>query len=382
MFLRGMRFEPPRAGITASLLVMGVVLMNMSDCGTRAALMKEKVIDFSPACAPSSGLGHLRRCLNVYRALPPEFQGQFVIDPEHQAARAHCASLGVPVGEVAQGLGVVVDKCDAVHLADPVALGGSVQKLRAQGHQVALIDGVFKDRLPLSCNGDPDLLLQPYLCAAQDTPYEKGRWLAGGYVVLLGRDYMDLGPPEQSVAPRVLISFGGTDPTQLTSQLLQLLPQCPDLWDVPIVGIIGPHFSSQNTEACRKAAQALPRCRLVTAPDTLISYLQQADIAVIGSGANSRYEAACAGAIPLVIEQSPDHARQCRADAEAGLGLHLGAFEQISALVLNETFKRLASGVETRNQMAQHAKKLLVGNGLLVVAQALQDLVLHANNHN
>jgi spore coat polysaccharide biosynthesis predicted glycosyltransferase SpsG len=116
---------------------------------------------------------------------------------------------------------------------------------------------------------------------------------------------------------RVVMTFGGSDPTGLTINVLAAIKRLHLPLSLSIV--LGPGFAS--TDEIRVIAEQID-ARVLVAPQRLLPILSEADL-VICAGGRTLYECATLGLPVLAVASTPEEAKSVRAFANRGL-IHAG----------------------------------------------------------
>ena len=119
---------------------------------------------------------------------------------------------------------------------------------------------------------------------------------------------------------RVLVSFGGTDPTGETEKVLTALQE-PDLAALEVDVVVG--TPRLVTDRLRALVDSRPGTRLHVQLPTLAPLLARADLA-LGAGGSATWERICLGTPALVTAPREDQAGVTRALAAAGLTTFAG----------------------------------------------------------
>lgn len=150
-----------------------------------------------------------------------------------------------------------------------------------------------------------DLLLdQNFFGEATHQRYEElvpslCRQLLGPHYALLGPEYAQLHPlvPPRTELRRVLVFFGGVDPSNFTSRALEAL-MVPELADLAVDVVLGLH--SPHRQAVAKLVARRPNTTLHSRLPSLAGLITRADLA-IGAGGSTTWERACLGLPSLVV---------------------------------------------------------------------------------
>lgn len=176
----------------------------------------------------------------------------------------------------------------------------------------------------------------------------------GGALQLVGEPYVLLGPefsavektlPSSSTGLRLLVTFGGADPTRETFKVLQALREHPEgLKDALGIGVIdlivGP--ACESSAELARLAGSLADVELHVAPPSLAPFFYSADL-VLTSGGNSLVEALAVGRPCLVVETAANQSRMVRSLREEGVVLALGDHREVSPAAILRGLEDLAS---------------------------------------
>ena len=172
---------------------------------------------------------------------------------------------------------------------------------------------------------------------------EPSRREYGERVELAGARYFIYPPdePEEIVTEidKILVSFGGSDPGQITESFLQnvsaeTLQYC--------LFIIGPGFGAKRTEAL-KSELALKNLSFRISPPSLVGYFKSLPL-TIGCGGVSSYEALNFGSYPLFLSQNSEQAGTAQRLEEMGFGTFFGVAQEIDWQMLNQWLRSYLHG--------------------------------------
>ena len=218
------------------------------------------------------------------------------------------------------------------------------ERFQLAGVKVLAIDDLA-DR-PHAC----DLLLDQNLCREPASRYLG--LIPTSCRALLGPRYALL-RPEFSLARRqlrerrgecrrLLISFGGSDPTQETAKALAALELLDDhglLLDVVVGG------SNPQAGALRDACAALPGCSFHYQVDTMAKLMSRADLA-LGSGGATTWERCFLGLPSLTVVVAANQRLTTEAVALAGATWNLGWHAELSPRTLADRIALLLGAPE------------------------------------
>jgi UDP-2,4-diacetamido-2,4,6-trideoxy-beta-L-altropyranose hydrolase len=215
-------------------------------------------------------------------------------------------------------------------------------------------------------------------------PREETELLLGPGYALIGREFVD--PSRRTEASdrpgpkRVVISFGGSDPDNLTLQTMQALL---GLDSRPVLQVVvGPsHPDPASIDAA--AAVAPTTVGVVQSPTSMAAILRDADLVVGGAG-TSVLECSALG-IPVVAIQVADNQRLgASALARLGLGVSLGDGSAFDARSLQNAVRQLLDNPTRLREMASRGPEMVDGRGAVRTVRYLEnpDLSLRAATMN
>jgi UDP-2,4-diacetamido-2,4,6-trideoxy-beta-L-altropyranose hydrolase len=173
-------------------------------------------------------------------------------------------------------------------------------------------------------------------------------------------------------ARRLLVTFGGADPTRMTVRTIRALPELPprarrDLHVRVVVGVANPDLG-----AIRHVAAAT-REPLITVEDQvqdMAVLMAWADLA-ISAGGSTTWELARMGCPALVVETVPIEERLVAGLARVGLFGHLGSASRLGDEALVAAIADKIEDVTWRTTMAARGRRLVDGHGARRVIEAL-----------
>ena len=320
--------------------------------------------------SPEIGYGHLRRCLEVARALGSRAQGVSLLTREGSDARL-AERAGVSVvriegdrpedwqGRLDPQAGPLLLDTYTTSEADLVALRGA-------GRCVA----VFDDGARLQ-RYDADVVID-YGPAANESQYAANpdtRWCLGPAFFPLRPEFVRArrSTPIRNRVTRIAITFGGSDPDDWTSRVLETLERGPALCGIELCVILGPGHAG------RRASEAAPRpnVELVRDPADLAERLAGVDLAISGAGGTA-LELAFLGIPSILIPISADQVAIARALGEYGAAVDLGDAGALDDERLDGAVAELVASTERRAELAERARQRVDGRGAERLANALE----------
>lgn len=166
---------------------------------------------------------------------------------------------------------------------------------------------------------------------------------------------------------RLLIFFGGTDPTGETAKAL-LAVKAAHSSSIDLDVIVGP--ANPNLDNIRKLCTDLPRAHVHYNPGNIAELMSNADLAVGAAGATS-WERCCLGLPSIVIALAMNQESVAKALADNGLAIYLGTSETATVDVVAATIAELMGKPERIQAMGRACAGVADGKGLQRVTRAL-----------
>ena len=319
------------------------------------------------------GAGHVMRCLALAQAVQAEGdRAIFLSYCGTEALRRRVEDAGIALIPVdrphpdSEDLARTLAKLGEVQPGWLVLDGynfdsGYQQAIRRAGHRLLVIDDVA--HWP---EYHADILLNQNINAQQL------RYVADPDTkLLLGTSYALLRPefrPWQGlrhetpdVAQRVLVTLGGSDPENLTLEIIQAL-QHLDPWRLDIKIVAGPAHS--NFEILRQAVErSISKMQLLANVTNMPELMAWADFAISAGGSTS-WELAFMG-VPSVIMVLAENQRGVAEElAKRGVVVNLGWHEEVRQASITEAATRLIISAGLRKEMASRGQELVDGEGI------------------
>ena len=180
------------------------------------------------------------------------------------------------------------------------------------------------------------------------------------------------GTDDPDPSPRLLLSFGGSDPLGLTLPIVERL--LPQLGTAKLIVMLGPGVSARTKAELAK--QQHPALSLHEDVTNIVPLLRSATLALVAAGSTA-WEL-CALAVPaMLVTVAKNQLDVASALSDTGAAVHRHwsgseSADEISASVL----ELLADGPQLQ-QLAQRAQKLIDGRGVFRVIDALLEVIDH-----
>lgn len=323
-------------------------------------------VAFRADASPTIGSGHVMRCLTLATELARRGAAVQLLSVALPAGpRALVEAAGVHVRDTDQ----VAQVCDWV-VVDHYSVGAEWERgVRATGARVLVIDDLADRR------HDCDVLLDQNLRAGGESEYEglvpdDCRRLVGPHWALLRPEFAQARARlarKPGVPRRLLVCFGGSDPTGETEKVLDAV-EAAGLSGAQVDVIVGP----MNLRGPRIAArcQAVASWRCLTSPANMAEILAAADLSV-GAGGGMTWER-CAVALPsIVISVADNQVGVAERAAGAGAISYLGSSGSVGVETIREALESMWADPTALARMSQVAAKLVDGRGVARVADVL-----------
>ncbi|OAF01231.1 hypothetical protein AYJ54_29595 [Bradyrhizobium centrolobii] len=232
---------------------------------------------------------------------------------------------------------------------------------RREGLRILAIDDLA-DR-----DHDCEMLLDQNLVLHMKTRYRDR--VSAGCVQLLGPGYALLRPEfaaqrrlraqRDGRIGRILICFGGSDPTNETAKALQAigsLAMSRLAVDV-VIGQTNPHADSVEA-LCR----GVPNVELYRGANNIAELMRRADLSV-GAGGVMSWERCCLGLPAVVVHIAANQIGTLAALADAGAVLYLGSAASVSAETLGHALRSLLDDSARAVALGKAAFALVDGEG-------------------
>ncbi len=322
------------------------------------------------------GTGHIMRCLVladflrtrgaevafVCRRLP----GDACPLVEGKGYRVHRLPLGEDASRQADAEATVDALREAAGIVDWVVvdhyrLGETWERsLRRQAHNIMVIDDLADRR------HDSDLLLDQNYYDDAEKRYlgllpENCRRFLGPRYALLREEFRaakrTLRARDGTVG-RVLVFFGGTDPTNETAKaLVALASMSGRSFAVDVVVGSGNPFRMDIQETCRVMEGVAYHCQV----DNMAQFIASADLA-LGAGGTTTWERCCLGLPTITVVTAANQGETTDALERAGVTWNLGWHEGVTAAMMAEAIRRGCREPAALLEMGRRAIGVMGGN--------------------
>jgi UDP-2,4-diacetamido-2,4,6-trideoxy-beta-L-altropyranose hydrolase len=324
------------------------------------------------------GTGHVMRCLSLAQGwLQAGGKVLFALADSSSALETRLIAEGTEVVQLVTDLGTDDDAAQTVDLArqrgatlvvaDGYHFGAGYQRrIKDGGLQLMVIDDYSHAEHYFA-----DLVLNQNLHANADSysnrePYT--RLLLGVQYALLRRQflkYRNWQRPIPVVARKVLVTLGGSDPDNVTSEVIKALANL-DVETKVAVGGSNPHV-----EGLRAEIEQLNSAEMFVDTANMPELMAWADLAIAAGGTTS-WDLAFMGLPSVTVVLAENQVGIAQGLSEAGAAVNLGWHERISSESMIEKIEQLLTAPEMRRQMSRRGQELVDGDGVTRVISSLE----------
>ena len=236
----------------------------------------------------------------------------------------------------------------------PKRLNSLLKSLKLSSSCLMAIDGLGRySLLQQEMISDIDILVTPYICRLKQSKSNSLIHLHGSQYALLSDEYANL-PLRRvaSVASNLLITCGGSDPTETTLLAIKAASRIKKALDIRVV--IGPLFSKSLEMRVRGINKIDHFCELVQKPNSLREHILWCDIAISASGL-TKYELAATSTPSIIFSIDSYHDDVNSIFANAKTSINLGnnpsenSFKEALYILINDKSLRLKLAQAGRN---------------------------------
>lgn len=211
-------------------------------------------------------------------------------------------------------------------------------RVRLQAHNIMVIDDLANRR------HDSDVLLDQNYFDDAENRYrgllpEHCRRFFGPRHALLREEFHNARRvlrTRDGTVGRMLVFFGGTDPTNETAKALEALASMRGRsFAVDVVVGSGNRFRRAIQETCQVMEGVACHCQV----DNMAQFMASADLA-LGAGGSTTWERCCLGLPAITVVTAENQSETTAALARAGVTWNLGWHESVTAAMMAEAIRR------------------------------------------
>lgn len=155
----------------------------------------------------------------------------------------------------------------------------------------------------------------------------------------------------------LVITMGGSDPNDLTYELLKIVK---NIDRINICVIVGPLYT--NLKKLKTLIQKRKNITIINSPKNFVKELSKADIALT-SGGNTLFEAIALGIPTIVIPAFRHEILYAKEFSKQKCIINLG-FHQKNKKKIQYTLNKMITDIKLRKELSRSTSKIIDGNGL------------------
>ena len=247
---------------------------------------------------------------------------------------------------------------------------GLFKKLRLSGKKTVVID----DSNEFQFCDSIDLKVSCSIKFIEKTRMgEHGNTLFGPDYIILSSDYQKYAMKQrdlQTKLKRVLLSFGGSDPNQITEKVLSIFNMCSEKQDDLHLDVILGKYANAIPDSLLDSS----RHRITISRDVnnMSKRLWDADLAII-SGGMTLYEACSVGTPTITVNQNDEQEEEGKFFNQLGAILNGGMHNQLSSESFHSIFNKVRD-LKVRIQLSSISKTFIDGQGAERITRKLLTL--------
>lgn len=248
-------------------------------------------------------------------------------------------------------------------IADGYNFGTIFQKIiKAQGNKLLLFDDYRHSDYyyaDLVINGGVHANKISYMNKNENT-----KVLLGPKYILLREEFLNKNQKRvvSISANKILVTLGGSDPTNQTAKVLKALKNIEEDFKAKI--IIGPGYEAKVD------LQNDNRIEFIKSVNDMASLIMWADIG-ISAGGITLLEMAFLGLPNLIIKTAKNQCATHLFSDKYQTSIYLGKAEEVTSEVIEREVKELQKNLSLRQKMSENGKKLIDGKGNQRILESL-----------
>jgi UDP-2,4-diacetamido-2,4,6-trideoxy-beta-L-altropyranose hydrolase len=333
---------------------------------------------------PKIGVGHVMRCVGLAQAWRNAGgRAIFALAEGAPEIEERLRSGGFQVARINAQAGGEEDAAQTKELCQT----GSASWLAVDGFQFsqAYCASVTSERSRLLLVDD-DGERTPYECdlvlnvnpQATDAMYiprkEHTRLLLGPHYFLMRDEFLKFPPKKYDIpdrARRILITFGGADPHNVTLKVFQAMQEIRDTsFELTvIVGATNPHYASLRSAVDHSRHVA----RLLLNASNMPELMAQSDLAITAGGGTC-FELAYMKVPMFLVTMAKNHERTVETLHQARTAISAGWFDSLTNEALIVALQKVIHDRELRHELQQNASRMVDGRGAQRVVEAMRSI--------
>lgn len=348
------------------------------------------MILFTPATSLTSGLGHLKRCISLAQVIRNKCSAKIIVQFKNHDSINLIEEFGLEafpietfdriseeVEKFPQSVSaVVIDMADLKTRRRPDYIAHYVNALHSKSIRSIVIDSPAPESLFFEGMPKVDLVIRPYDVQNHYRPNWGHKICSGLEYVIIGQEYDDFVPSiYEKREKNIVITFGGSDPQNITEKICFFIKRTKYLEQFNFQIILGHSFNEHRKLKIREKYNNDKRFSFYENLPSLKHVFDNALVAVIGSGAATRYEASSCGTPALVLAIEPSHNSFLDYHQRYGSSLNLGYYEHLEENNFSEALFGLLCNASQRAEMSEKCRNVNFTGGLNRVSKQIEEII-------
>jgi len=317
------------------------------------------------------GIGHLCRSLVIAKEFLDFGQPSFFLINDDPTAKDRVSAQGFPFELCkldGKELPSIIGKAPKIVIFDTKRdITALIQSIKPLGHKSILLDNITPARLGADVVIYPSALFGNQL----NRPGFAGHVYGGAQYVVVDETYLKAREKCQVLKHQppyhILVTMGGSDPRQLTYQVVNSLRCRSQPIDIKVV--IGPAFTSDPRLGDMEQENDA-RLHFIRGQDNLAFLMDDSHIAITAMG-TTLYELAAVGVPAIVIANCDEDRRDLELYKKLGMNLPLGFYQDITSLQIQNAVSQLIQDATTWQSMRDKGWQLIDGHGARRIVECL-----------
>lgn len=187
---------------------------------------------------------------------------------------------------------------------------------------------------------------------------------------MLNRAFLEFNQKEKQIndnIKNVLLTFGGSDPKNITKHTINELKR---LRDIDITIVLGPAY--RKLDELTKIINNMPNYTIIRNAKNMPELIYNSDLCFV-SGGITLYEVAAIGTPSIVVCQVEHQVKTAERFEKDGVVINLGLIDELKEGQIISAFNELNNDIKKRQALSTTGKKYVDGKGLYRVKKIILD---------
>ncbi|GAA3645925.1 UDP-2,4-diacetamido-2,4,6-trideoxy-beta-L-altropyranose hydrolase [Asaccharospora irregularis DSM 2635] len=323
------------------------------------------------------GMGHVFRCLNLIRELEISDIQVIVITKEYNDTVCILEKEKLNFYKIDNNLSVneeavLVTKICKMNSIDVLV----IDKLNSEYHYMKKLKDKIGTIIALDDIGEGSVYVDVLINAILPTKntVNQSKLYSGNDFIILNKSFRDYIRRNKKINNRiqsVLLSFGGSDPKNVT---MRVINELKDIEDIFINIVVGPAY--KNSEKLKDVTSRLLNCKLIFNASNMAELLFNSDLCFI-SGGVTLYEAATLGTPAVVISQVEHQLKTAERFEDSDVAINIGIIDDLKEGQIRDVFNQMNNDVSLRQRLCANGRRYVDGMGL----ERVKDIIIDVLNN-